>query len=100
TRRQPADRALLRVVAQLPFRPNFGQNLLEQEARILVRKRIVFIGAIAGGTCPGGEIVAGMAGIDEDPDRYRHVASVNEIVEHDWDAELAVFTHIGPAILE
>jgi hypothetical protein len=41
-----------------------------------------------------------VAGIDEQADGHRHLALVDQVVEHDRRAELAALAHIGVAVLK
>jgi hypothetical protein len=68
---------------------DFGEDLLEQKAGVLIAEGVVFEAAILAGFLPflrGGDD----AGIDEDADGHRDVAGVDEIVEHGRGAEGSV----------
>ena len=72
-----------------------GQKLIDQEIGVAVAERIVFerpIAAVLGAGLRGGN----RAGIHEDGDRHRHRLLMNQIVEDDRHAKVAVLPWRSP----
>ena len=89
----------LRIVSQPILLGNLREDLLQQKPRILVADRVVFDTAI------GSRLFTMTAGrkrarIDEDSDRDRHLALVNQIVEDDRNTKLAMLIDVTSAVLK
>ena len=72
------DPAARGVAAQSDGLFDFGKDLFEQEARVLIGERVVFEAAIVAWRLDA-------AGLDEDADRHRNVALRDQVVEHRHD---------------
>ena len=73
---------------------NGRQNLGEQKLGVIAAKRVVLEAAVLGLWPPAAfrrQLRFLMPWIDKHADRHGHLALVNEIVEHDGHAEIAVF---------
>ena len=94
-----ADGATFRVVGELIGFADFRENLFDQETGVLIGERVVFEAAIGNGPAAGRG--GGLrSGIDEDADGDRHLPGRDQVVEDDWDAEVAFLIDVTRAILE
>ena len=67
------------VVAQLHRLLDLGHNLGQQEVGVVGRERVVLEGAVVGPAAARRVV----AGVDEHANRDRHIAVVDQVVEHD-----------------
>ena len=101
--RNAADRVALRIVREWVILVNCGQNFGDQKLGVVVAERVVFKAAILRLRIPAGlrrQFIFLVAWVDKYADRHRHVALVDEIVEHDGHAEIAVLVDVRVAVLK
>src|SRR5262249_35211333 len=96
-----ADRVHVGVFGDRVLLLDFGDDFFEEEAGVAVAKAVVFEAAVAAGAGAFGVAFAGVvAGVDEDGDRGRHVATGDEVVEDDGDTPAAFHVGVAAAVLE
>jgi hypothetical protein len=78
--------------------PDLGQDLFQQEAGVLIAERVVLEAAVVRAPGVSGSF-SPVAGVDEDAD-VGGISLVNQIVEDDRHAELAVVANVVVPVLE
>ena len=66
---------------------HFRQDLLEQETGVLVGECIVFERTIVGPPENRRQIIADVAGVNEDSHGHRHASGMDEVIEHHRDVK-------------
>ena len=95
----PAMRVVVRIFREVVTFGNFRQDLLDQEARVAIAQGVVLVAPVVA------VLLVGRGGrqdtrIDEDADGHRHLALVNQVVEHNRDTPAAGLRHHTAAILK
>ncbi len=96
-----ADRALVWVAGQSLDGADFGENFVEEEARVLIAEGIVFEASIGDSPRALGCGCSGVVTwIDEDADGGWHVTLVDELVKDGWHAPGSGGLHVVVPVLE
>ena len=97
--RGAADGPEARIGGEVQGLPHLGQQLLEQEPGVAVAERVVLEAAVEAGLLVGGAR-GDHARVDEDADRDRHLAAMDQVVEDHGDSPPAVLGDEPAAVLE
>ena len=87
-------------VGEVVLLADLGQDLVDQEARVVVAERVVLEAAVVAAPLVLRVRLAEMSRVDEDADRHRHLLLVDQVVEHHRHAVLGVEVHVLVAVLK
>ena len=97
------DRAATGIIGDVVVLFDFGQNFVEQKFRVVIAERIVFDASVFGFRLPTGffgQFLFVVPGVNEHADRDRKLFTMNQVVENDRNAVVAILADVGMTVLK